>query len=765
MTAVRITRAGSLILKTGALTLVAGGLVPAALAVGVGPASAASRQAGQATAAGVISAIAGGVGGPGLARKVSLVPYTQTVSNQSLCGVSYHAGVLYLGAGNMVRSVDTQTDMLGTPAGIGSAGPVPRMGSPAKKAAMQFACGTAADSSGNLLIANADARRLEVVPPVTGTFYGQAMTAGHLYSIAGDGTAGFSGDGGPATAAELGYPSGVTVDAVGNVVIADIGSDRIRVVAERTGTFYGQAMTAGDIYTIAGDGAAGFSGDGGPATAAGLNLPGGVAVDAAGNVLIADTYNQRVRVVAASAGTFYGQAMTAGDIYTIAGTGHSGDSGNTGLATQATLDYPPGVAVDGAGNVAIADFSGDIRVVAVQSGQFYRAAMTAGHIYLVAGNRDPGFSGNGVPALHAEMGFPLGLAMDGAGNLLTANSNRVRVIAHIGGTFYGQAMRAGHIYTIAGDAARGYSGDGGPATSASFYQTWGLALDPAGNVVVVDNADQRVRVVAEHTGTFYGRTMTAGDVYTVAGDGTAGFSGDGGPATAAELNYPAGVTVDAAGNLLIADAGNSRIRVVAEHTGTFYGQAMTAGDIYTIVGTGTAGFSGDGGPATAAKVSNAEAVKFDAAGDLVIADFNNNRIRVVAEHTGTFYGQAMTAGDIYTIAGRGFTGRSGDGGLATKALLSNPEDVAVDAAGNVLIADTGNSEVRVVAESTGTFYGKAMTAGRIYAFAGYGPYGFTGDGGRAVFAELEEPAGLLVTPAGNVLISDTANGRIREVTG
>ena len=166
----------------------------------------------------------------------------------------------------------------------------------------------------------------------------------------------------------------------------------------------------------------------------------------------------------------------------------------------------------------------------------------------------------------------------------------------------------------------------------------------------------RVQVVAHKTGTFYGQPMAAGYIYTIAGTGTAGFSGDGGPATQAKLHDPQDVAVDSAGNLLIADTGNQRIRVVAHKTGTLYGVSMTAGHIYTVAGTGTGGFSGDGGPATKAKLHNAAWVAADAAGNLLIADTGNNRVRVVAARTGTYYGVSMTAGDIYTVAGTGIGG-------------------------------------------------------------------------------------------------------------
>jgi hypothetical protein len=170
------------------------------------------------------------------------------------------------------------------------------------------------------------------------------MTAGDIYAVAGDGTPGFSGDGGPAAQAELAIPSGVTVDGTGNLLIADTGNNRVRVVAARNGTFYGVAMTAGDIYTVAGCGGTKCPiGDGGPARAARLTVPDGVAADSAGNLVVSEcgqgrvSQDRRVRAVAVSDGTFYGQQMTAGDIYTIVGDGVRGLAGEGGLATRATM--------------------------------------------------------------------------------------------------------------------------------------------------------------------------------------------------------------------------------------------------------------------------------------------------------------------------------------------------------------------------------------------------------------------------------------------
>jgi sugar lactone lactonase YvrE len=257
-------------------------------------------------------------------------------------------------------------------------------------------------------------------------------------------------------------------------------------------------------------------------------------------------------------------------------------------------------------------------------------------------------------------------------------------------------MTAGEIYTVAGHGRKGAFGDGGPATAAVLGQPAGVTVDAAANLVIGDTGSNRIRVVAASTGEFYGKALTAGDVYTVAGDGTMGFSGDGGPATAAALGVPEGVAVDPAGNLLIADTFNNRVRVVAVQSGRFYGQAMIAGDIYTVAGTGTQGFSGDGGPASAAKIYAPDGVLRDGAGNLVFTDAGNNRIRVVAESTGEFYGKAMTAGDMYTIAGNGTAEFTGDGGPAAAAGLAGPAGIAADGTGGLVFTDLSNNRVREV---------------------------------------------------------------------
>ena len=420
--------------------------------------------------------------------------------------------------------------------------------------------------------------------------------------------------------------------------------------------------------------------------------------------------------------------------------------------------------VDSSGNIVTA--TGDIyrvRVVAATTGTFYGQPMTAGDLYTAGGNGQISLSGNDGGAVSAELDAPTGIAEDGTGDYAIVDHDQVRLVPASTGTFFGRALNAGRIYGIAGTGHAGYSGDGGPARSARLRSPRGAAFDSAGNLLIADAGNNVVRVVAASTGTFYGQAMAAGDIYTIAGNGTGGGTGDGGPATSAELSDPAAVAADGAGNVAIADQGNNRVRVVAESAGTFYGQAMTAGDIYTIAGTGTAGGSGDGGPGTAATLRGPGSVTADAAGNLVIADTANNRDpgggRVERDVLRPGHDRRRHLPDRRDRPPR-LLRRRRPGGPGP---VGEPRGITADGAGNLVIADTANNRVRVVAAATGTFYGQAMTAGDIYTIAGNGQAGFSGDGGAATGAQLSQPGAVAVDPAGDILVADTGNNRVREV--
>ena len=340
-------------------------------------------------------------------------------------------------------------------------------------------------------------------------------SSGTITTIAGTGVQGFSGDGGPATAAKLYAPTGVAVDAQGNVYIADHSGSRVRKVNRE-----------GMISTFAGTGGAGYSGDGGPATSARVGTPYGVAVDRQGNVYITDRYNNRVRKVS-----------PGGTITTFAGTGAygSGSFGDGGPATSAQLRNPYGVAVDGQGNVYIADHD-HFRV---------RKVSPSGTITTFAGTGVQGFSGDGGRATAAKLFSPFGLAVDEKGNVYIADrdNNRVRKVSP-----------SGTITTFAGtgEAANDGDGDGGPATSARIQHPQGMVVDPQGNVYI--SAGGSVRKVSP-----------GGTITTFAGGGRAN-PGDGGPATSALLRAPDGLALDRLGNLYIAE-GWGRVRKVTADAG------------------------------------------------------------------------------------------------------------------------------------------------------------------------------------------------------
>src|ERR1017187_1681268 len=531
-------------------------------------------------------------------------------------------------------------------------------GVPAVNAALRGAEGVAVDGAGNVYIADpAD------------NIVARVASDGTLAIVAGNGRGGNMSDGGPATSASLMFPGGVALDSAGTLYIADTGNGRIRKVS------------GGTITTVAGTGASGFSGEGGPATSASF-YPYGVAADSAGNFYIADSLNNRVLKV------------SGGKITTVAGNGTAGFSGDGGSATSAALNVPEGVAIDSAGNLYIADSSNNrIRRV------------SGGTITTMAGNGTATFAGDGGPAMSASLSEPFAVAVDSAGNLYIADYGNERVRKVSGGT----------IMTVAGNGTLGFSGDDGTATNASIDRPEGVALDSAGNLYIADNFHSRIRKVS------------GGTITTVAGNG--GFSGEGVLATSATLIYPEGVAADSAGNLYVADTGNNRIRKVS------------AGRITTVAGNGTSGYAGDGGPATNASLNLPSSVAVDSAGNVYVVDENNLRIRRVS------------GGTISTVAGNGTSGFAGDGSTAIASSLNDPMGVAVDSADNLYIADSLNSRVRKV------------SGGTITTVAGNGAFGFAGDGGAAISASLNLPKGVTVDSTGNLYIADSVNNRIRKVSG
>lgn len=335
-------------------------------------------------------------------------------------------------------------------------------------------------------------------------------------------------------------------------------------------------------------------------------------------------------------------------------------------------------------------------------------AAQAQNISTVAGNGTAGFNGDGGAATSASINIAYGVAVDAAGNRYIADTANYRIR---------KVTPAGVISTVAGIGTRGFSGDGGAATSASIGQVYRIAVDAAGNLLLADAGNYRIRKVAPD-----------GTISTIAGNGSSAFSGDGGPATSAGM-APTSVFAGSAGTIFFTDISNDRVR-----------QISADGVVSTVAGNGVEGFSGDGGPATAASLSDPWDAVVDGAGNLYVSDRNNVRIRKV------------TGGTISTIAGNGSWAFSGDGGPATAAGFGNPLDIELDTAGNLYITDTSNNRVR-----------RVTPAGIIGTFAGNGTQGFSGDGGPATSAQFSFPGGLAIG-GGFVYINDSTNYRVRAVS-
>jgi hypothetical protein len=666
------------------------------------------------------------------------------------------AGNVYIAdaGNNVIRKINT-SGTITTVAGNNAEGYSGDNGA-ATNATLYTPTGVAVDSAGNLYIADTNNNRIRKVG-----------TSGTITTMAGTGTAGYTGDNGAANGATLNKPAGVVVDSTGNLYIADTGNDVVRMIA-----------TSGTISTIAGNGGAGYSGDGGPATSARLNSPYGLNLDSAGDIYVADSMNNVIRMV-----------NTAGIISTVAGNATNGYSGDGGQATSAALSNPRGVALDSQGNFYLSDQNNNrIREVntpagsvlfpttavgstsvavtiplvinaggttitrisaavsqggkqeyaATTSGCDLNTALTVSTICNVSVTFSPGYSGQrSVPLQVVSSAGTFAFAMTGIGTApqVALSPGIITTVAGASGdlpvgliTGSVAVDSAGNLYFAAGAGMEGNfvlelaAGASIPTVVASGYGNYtdylniGMAVDGAGNVYVAN--PNFSTVTKTPPGTTVG-TIVAG-VSSVTGNG--GYSGDNGPATSAELNLPYAVAVDGGGNLYIADTNNNRVRKVS----------VASGIITSVAGNGTAGYSGDNGPATSAELNSPQGLAVDAAGNLYILDTKNNRIRKVA----------AVSGMITTVAGDGTAGYTGDGGPATSAEVNTPQGLAIDAAGDLYLTDTVSNVVRMV-----------NGAGIITTVAGNGTAGGSGDNGPAIDAELQYPTGVAIDSAGNLYIS------------
>jgi uncharacterized protein (TIGR03437 family) len=649
--------------------------------------------------------------------------YTLSCSSRASGRLILLLPVMLLALWAVTPACAASTYQIDTVAGTDSVGD----NGPAGLASLVDANGVCADPAGNVYVADTGNNRIRKVD-VFGT----------ITTIAGTGVGGFSGDGGPATKAQIQQPYGIAVDPAGTLYIADLGNNRIRKIAPNglISTFPNDTLklnaprnvaldAAGNLYiaefggnrvlrvdtngvatVVAGIGVAGFDAESAPATATRINAPAGMYIDASGTLFFADSGNSRIRKV------------VSGILTTVLG----GASDNT--KNPAQLYLPTAVIVDPTGVMWIAD-SGNFRVrklvqnsvtsvsgngrdlafdpsgnvLQVYAGTLKRLLPNNTLITLV-GEVSFSFHGDGGPAVNAALKSPLGVAVDSSGNLWIADFGNYRVR---------RVMPNGFISTVVGN----YLSD-------NLQTPSGIALDSAGTLYIADRAANQIR-----------RLPVNGTVTAIAGTGDPGNNGDGGPALQAQFHTPNGLTVDGFGNLVVADTGNSRIRKI-----------MPSGLIDAFAGTNVQGYSGNFSSALQAQFIAPTALCTGLGGYVYIADTGNHMLRRVS-----------VDGTISAVAGSGVQGYSGDGGPALNAKMYLPRGCAVDAIGNVYVADSGNNVVRVVTPD-----------GNISTIAGNGTPGFSGDGGAATQALLQTPYAVAVDSQGRVYVADTGNNRIRRLT-
>jgi sugar lactone lactonase YvrE len=597
-----------------------------------------------------------GDGGNNVIRKVSPQGIITTMAR----GISTLRALTVDDAGNLFVAVAyrvlkvTPDGSVTSFAGTGSQG-FSGDGGPALNAAMGLVEGIAVDRVGNVFISDNSNHRVRKI-----------SAEGIITTVAGNGVGGYSGNGGPAVAANLYQPRGLAFDGGGNLYVGDYFNHMVRRV-----------NTAGIITTAAGTfvgnsplGTGGFAGDGGHGLLAVLRNPMGIAIDPSGNLYIADSNNRRIRKVAALTGTistFAGNGLLgggkdtqnrtiavspSGEVYVsglgrvvyrvvpggsleiFAGTDTFDFAGDGGPAKQASFRGPNGLAVDSAGAVYIADSSNHrIRKVGVD-----------GRIVTVAGSGANGFGGDGGPALAASLSTPYAIAVDKDGALYIGDNGNLRIR---------KVTPDGIIRTIAGNGQMGFNGDG-LAVGASLNGVSGIVVDASGAVIISDSNNQRVRKITPD-----------GQLRTIAGTGNVGYNGDG-PALSVNFFTPWGLALDPEGTLYIADTNNTRIR-----------RLTAAGNIETIAGYGTQGFAGDGGPARLAQFSGATGVAWYPSGELYIADSSNGAIRRVAIQPTARFSISHLGAASSTSPGDGSVSATGYASVFTFANGHRPAGVAV----------------------------------------------------------------------------------------
>jgi hypothetical protein len=684
---------------------------------------------------GIITTVAGGGSGTCAAAATDALGDGCLATQATISGpkcVRVFRGDIYIcdNGNNYIRKVSGSTGIISVFAGKGGvAAPTP--GKVATNSSVAAPQDIIFDPQGNAYIATASGKvyviRIDAVTNFTSI-------------VAGTGTAGNTGDGGPATSAELQTVDGLAMDSYGNLFLLEMTPNNVREVYASNGNIITYVGTSGSN-------ASGYGGDGSTSNNALLNGPIHLGIDSQDDLFIADSGDNRVRMVTPpAAGTTYGI------ITTYLGNGTANYTGDGGPAASATIHTPRSSEVTNTGDLLVLDQANDrVRLVS-PSGIFSRVALGSSAAQTIYAKVNTALTFGNFSIVGASSDFTVGMPTGCiAGTAVTSGTicsvpvmfqptlaglrSASLVFKDAAGNAYSLALSGvgnaaatsllpGTITTIAGTGTAGNTGDSAAATAAQLNAPVGTAVDGAGNIYFADSKNNEVREIL----------ASSGNIIRVAGTGTAGATGDGGAAAAATLSNPSGLAVDGAGNLYIADTGNNKIRLVTAATGV----------ISTFAGTGIAGYAGDGGLATLAQLSAPYGVAFAPSGLLYIADTGNDAVRVIG----------LRSGAITTVAGNGSPNFSGDGDSAPFAQLNAPTGVAVAANGIIYIADSGNQRVRQIS-----------SAGTISTIAGSGSMGFSGDAGPATNALLSNPAGVAVDSASNVYIADSGNNRVRIVSG